>query len=261
MAPYLRVFGLSFQSYGLFLILAAMAGLWLSARVAQRLGMDGDHVYNMGFYALLATLLGGRLAYVASNWSAYRDAPLSALSPTPTAFLWLEGAVLGLIVAAIYWSRYRLPLGDTFDAIAPGLALALALERVGAFLDGRHYGEPTSLPWGVFMWGEVRHPVQLYEAAALLLILGILWWRREERPFAGYLFALFVALYAGSRLLLEAFRANVPLMTGGLRAVQVVALLLVLGAIWYLYHRRFAEQNDGQQESDSNDHSMQPEAE
>ena len=252
MAPYLSIFGFSLQSYPLFILIGVAAGLWLAARQARRLGLDADHVYNLGFYGLLATLVGARLAFVAGNWSVYRDAPLSALSLTTTGFAWPEGVVVGLLVALIYGLRYRLPAGLTLDAIAPGLALAMAVERLGAFLGGINFGEPTSLPWGVFMWGEVRHPAQIYEMLALLAILAVLLWQQERRPFGelrttpfdGFTFVLFVALYAGSRLFLEAFRADAPLMSGGLRAVQVVALAVTLVAVWYVYRRRFPAASD-----------------
>jgi len=148
--------------------------------------------------------------------------------------------LIGGVVGAIYWSRYRLPVGVTLDAIAPGLTLALAIERLGAFLSGIHYGEPTRLPWGVYLWGEIRHPVQLYEMGALLLILGVLWRRRERSSFEGHSFVLFLALYAGSRLFLEAFRFGAPVMAGGLRSMQVVGLAVMLGAVGYLYRRRFS---------------------
>jgi len=240
MIPYLSILGLTVRTYALALILGVGAGLWLSAREARRLGLDGDHVYNLVFYALLTTLLGARLAYVLSHWTAYRGALLSALSPTPTALAWPEGVLLGGLAAAIYWSRNRLPVGTTLDAMAPGLTLTLALVRLGAFLDGSGFGEPTTLPWGVAMWGETRHPVQLYEMAALLLILGILWRWRTRRAFDGHTCVLFVALYAGSRLVLEAFRADAPLLPGGVRTVQVIALATLLGAVWYLYRRRFS---------------------
>ena len=69
-------------------------------------------------------------------------------------------------------------------------------------------------------------------------------WLRERRSFDGHSFALFVALYAGSRLFLEAFRAETPLMAGGVRTVQVVALGVMLGAAGYLYHRRFLTAED-----------------
>jgi phosphatidylglycerol:prolipoprotein diacylglycerol transferase len=245
MAPYLSIFGLSLQAYPLFILIAVIAGLGLAARQARRLGLDADHAYNLGFYSLLATLLGARLAFVVGNWSAYRDVPLSALSPTATAFAWPEGVVIGLLVALIYGLRYRLPLGLTLDAFAPGLALAMAGERLGAFLGGTNFGEPTTLPWGVFMWGQVRHPAQIYEMLALLVILAILLWQQDHRSFDGYTFVLFVALYAGSRLLLEAFRADATLISGGLRGVQVVALGVMLAAVWYLYRRRFSASPDG----------------
>lgn len=247
MAPYLSILGFSVPAYALSLLLAVWAGLWLGARRARQLGVDGDHVYNLGFYALLATLLGARLAFVLGNWTAYRDAPLAALSPTLTALAWPEGVLIGVLVGLIYWLRYRLPVGLTLDAAAPGLTLSLAVERIGAFLDGRHFGEPTTLPWGIPMWGDVRHPAQLYEAAALLAILGILWWRRDRLFFEGQAFVLFVALYAGSRLILEAFRADAPLLAGGLRMVQVVSLLVMLGAVWYVYRRRFSAPESGQE--------------
>jgi prolipoprotein diacylglyceryltransferase len=102
------------------------------------------------------------------------------------------------------------------------------------------------------MWGEIRHPVQIYEMLAWLVILAILLWQQDRRPFGklrttpfdGYTFVLFVALYAGSRLLLEAFRADATLISGGLRAVQLVALAVLLVAVWYLYRRRFSPASD-----------------
>jgi phosphatidylglycerol:prolipoprotein diacylglycerol transferase len=147
--------------------------------------------------------------------------------------------LIGGVAALVYWNRCQLPVGITLDAIAPGLTLALAVERLGAFLGGISYGNPSTLPWGVSLWGEVRHPVQLYEMAALLIILAVLWWRRNQGPFRGHSFVSFVCLYAGSRLLLEAFRFDAPLMVGGVRTVQVAALATLLGAVWYLYRRHF----------------------
>jgi phosphatidylglycerol:prolipoprotein diacylglycerol transferase len=244
MAPYLSIAGFTVQIYALALIVGVGAGLWLSAREAKRLELNGDHIYNLGFYAILAALLGARLVYVLSHWSAYQGALLSALSPTPTALAWLEGALIGGLAALVYWNRNRLPVGATLDAVAPGLALALAVVRLGALFDSSGFGEPTALPWGVAMWDAVRHPVQLYETAALLGILGVLQWRRTHTSFAGHPFVLFVALYAGSRLFLEAFRADAPLMPNGVRTVQVIALAILLGAVAYLYRLRFLAAED-----------------
>ncbi len=42
-------------------------------------------------------------------------------------------------------------------------------------------------------------------------------------------------LFAGAHL-------GAPLMAGGIRTLQVVALAAMLGAVWYLYRRRFASE-------------------
>jgi phosphatidylglycerol:prolipoprotein diacylglycerol transferase len=240
MSPILRLFGFTIQVYPLSLLLGIWIGLWLAAREAQRMTGDGEKVNNLGFYTLVATVLGARLIYVLSHWFAYRDGLLSALAPTPTALAWPQGALIGGIVAIVYWNRNQLPVGTTLDALALGLTAGLALERVGAFFDGRDFGAPTTLPWGVPLWNEIRHPVQLYEAIGLLAILAILWSRRERRPFDGHSFLLFVALAAGLRTFLEPFRAETATMANGVRTVQVVALTILLGAVGILYRRRFA---------------------
>jgi phosphatidylglycerol:prolipoprotein diacylglycerol transferase len=181
---------------------------------------------------------------VVAHWQAYKGALLSILSLTPTALSWPEGALVGGVVAVLYVRRHQLPAGLVLDAVAPGLALAMAFERLGAFLSGKGLGEPTTMPWGIFSGDRVRHPVQLYETLALLVVLAILLGQRERRAAGGSLFALFAALYSGSRLFVEAFRAPASLLLGGVRAAQVVALGTVLGAVWYLYWRRFSGLDD-----------------
>jgi prolipoprotein diacylglyceryltransferase len=83
----------------------------------------------------------------------------------------VEGALAGGIVAIeLYkWSAgISLRTGGRF---ALPLALGIAIGRLGCYfagLDDFTYGTPTALPWGHdFGDGVWRHPVQLYESAAL----------------------------------------------------------------------------------------------
>jgi phosphatidylglycerol:prolipoprotein diacylglycerol transferase len=240
MAPVLSIFGFSIQTYPFAVLVAVGVGLWLSSYVARKLGQDGNAIYDLGFYAFLAAALGARLSYVAVHLDAYQEAPMSILSLTPTALYWPGGAGIGLLVAAFYWRRHRLPFGLTLDALALGLAPGLAIERLGAFLGGQDLGAPTELPWGVYLWEQMRHPVQLYETGALLVVAGLLWYRLLQRPFVGQRFVLFVALYAGVRLFSTAFYAQTPHLDNGIRVVQLVALVVTMGAVGYLYYLQFA---------------------
>jgi phosphatidylglycerol---prolipoprotein diacylglyceryl transferase len=119
------------------------------------------------------------------------------------------------------------------DAFAPGLLVGLAIAAFGAFLAGRNPGAPSSLPWAVAQWGILRHPVQLYEALALLAVTALVWrmLRRGARAGAPFLAAL--VGYGLVTWLVEAFRAaeTAATMLGGLRTAQVLGLLLALAAL------------------------------
>jgi prolipoprotein diacylglyceryltransferase len=121
----------------------------------------------------------------------------------------IEGALAGGIVAieVLKWqSGIRGSTGLRF--VAP-LAAAIAVGRWGCFfagLDDETCGTPTALPWGVdFGDGIPRHPVQLYESAAMTLFLVVfLALLRRGEPFVlrrG--FYLFIGAYAAQRFAWE----------------------------------------------------------
>jgi phosphatidylglycerol:prolipoprotein diacylglycerol transferase len=226
--PSLSIGSLSLPTYPLFLLVAFWAGVWLSSRRAGRLGLDGDHVYNAALYGLLAGILGARLWFVLSHWQNYAPNLAQAFSLSRSALSAPEGLIIAGLVVLIYLQRNNMPLGTFFDAAAAGLALALVIGHLGAFLGGEAFGRPATVPWAVELGGTPRHPVQLYQAAAGLFILALLTWSRNWRPWPGFHFWVFIALYGLSRLLLEIFRAQPYLIGNGYLAVQVAALAAVV---------------------------------
>jgi prolipoprotein diacylglyceryltransferase len=150
----------------------------------------------------------------------------------------IEGAIAGGIVGieALKWrSGIRGSTGLRF--VAP-LAAAIAVGRLGCFsagLEDMTYGTPTALPWGVdFGDGVPRHPVQLYEAAAMaaflfafvfLLRQKVEWVRRTG-------FYLFVAVYALQRFGWE-FLKPYGTVIGPLNLFHLLSLALVAYAIFF----------------------------
>lgn len=235
MFPTIPIGPLRLQTYGLALLIAYMAGLWLAARQARRYQIDSDHIYNAGLYALLVGLVAARLGHAVAYFEVYRNDPLQVLSLSPGAFLPLPGLVGAGAMLAIYVHRHRLPAARVLDALAPGAIFALAIAALGAFLAGRNLGAISELPWAVELFEVRRHPVALYEALALLGLLGVLLWMQRSRlPHPGQpaLFALFG--YATLRLFLEPLRAESALIGGGWLLVQVVALVTVVISGWLL---------------------------
>ncbi len=251
MFPTIPIGPLRLQTYGMALLLAAMAGLWLAARLARRRGVASDHVYNAGFYALLVGIAAARLGHAVAYAEVYRIDPLQLLSLSPGAFLLLPGAIGAAAMAAIYIRRHRLPAAAMADIFAPGIVLALAIASLGAFLAGRELGALSELPWAVTLFGVRRHPAALYQALALLLLLGGLLWaerRAVRRPGQLALLALFG--YATIRLFLEPLRADGLLVGDGWRLAQITALGVVLLSGWLLGRMAGASRPAGEPTSD-----------
>src|SRR5207247_11179704 len=74
-------------TYGVLFSTAALLGWLLWIRVARRDGLDVERLLDLGFYALLAGLLGSRVGLILTD-PAYYLASLAGLSTTmPTAGL------------------------------------------------------------------------------------------------------------------------------------------------------------------------------
>lgn len=227
----LSIGGLALPTFPLLLLVAFWVGLWVSAWRAKQLGFEGDHVYNAGLYGLIAGFIGARAWYVLSHWDNYASDLTQAFSLSRSALSAGEGFMIGALVALIYLQRSKVSLNTFLDAAAPGLALALVIGHIGALLGGVALGLPSNVPWAIDISGTSRHPIQLYEAGASLMILAILYFYRAWRPWASFHFWLLVTLYGLSRLLLEPLRDRPMLIGDGYLAAQVLALAAIVIAL------------------------------
>ncbi|PMP84714.1 MAG: diacylglyceryl transferase, partial [Chloroflexus aggregans] len=107
---------------------------------------------------------------------------------------------------------------------------------------GDGYGLPTTLPWAINLWGEYRHPTQLYAAITALGAL-IIWRRRyHRRQPAGARFLIVCATLAAGTLIGEGFAATGWLLPGNVRLSQVVALTILV-IITYIWQHIFSYQS------------------
>ncbi|GAB4459730.1 MAG: prolipoprotein diacylglyceryl transferase [Anaerolineales bacterium] len=204
------------------LVAALWVGLTLAEKRSERHGVSKEQLNNLTFYALIAYVVGGRLLFALSNLSAFSQSPFSVFSPNPDLFDPTGGLVVAILVALIYGQRQKLQLWGTLDALTPIFAILAIGLHLADLAAGTAFGSPTTLPWGIDLWNAARHPAQLYELLASLLIFGWLWSRKADSP-NGLLFLNFTALTAGARLFLEAFRGDSTPVFGGLRLAQIAA--------------------------------------
>lgn len=221
-------------------LILIMAAIWVGLILAEKRnsehGISSDDLNNIVFYPLIGYVLGGRVLFVLENLSAFTQNPRSLISINLDLFDPVGGTVVALLVALIYGQRRKLQLWSTLDALTPlfaVFALGLGLAHLAS---GSAFGKETSLPWGIQLWGAERHPSQIYEILAALLILGLLWFQRAD-PYPGIRFLTFSALISGSRLFLDAFRGDSTLVLSGIRLAQIIAWIVLALSLYFLDQR------------------------
>lgn len=127
-------------------------------------------------------------------------------------------------------------VGAVLDATTPGLFLGMAIGRPGCFLAGCCSGRPTRSRWGLFSSDRTlatrRIPVQLYEAAAALLIAGVALAAvlQVDLPVGGLVFLGSIAAYTLVRQGLFLFRVDAHTRRGRL-TVSLICCAVLIGVL------------------------------
>ncbi len=192
--------------YGIFVVLGVVVGLVVVLKIAQRLGISSDEVYNLGFYLIIFGIIGGRI------YAVILDLPFYLKNPWEIIAVWhgglaIHGVIIGgLITLLIYNIPLTLALSPKgrgrlrnfwqwADILAPAIALGQAIGRWGNYFNQEIFGKPTDLPWGIpiafqnrpfeYLSSQYFQPTFLYESLLngfnfLILILIFRFFRHPE---------------------------------------------------------------------------------
>ena len=242
---------LSIYSYGVLLATAYIVGLRFALRRADRAGLNGQRVMDLGILIIISALVGAKLMLFLVEFDRFTSDPAQLLVLLKSGGVYYGGLLLAVPVAWWYIFNYQLPFWTTCDLFAPGAALGQAVGRMGCLLAGCCYGQTTEVPWGITFTNTLAaanvgtpldialHPTQLYEAAAMLLVLGLLLaGERRWKPFAGRTFWTYLLLYGSARFIIEFYRGDPRgLVFDTMPTSQFVSALIVpisLGMLVYL---------------------------
>ncbi|MGH2581635.1 MAG: prolipoprotein diacylglyceryl transferase [Anaerolineales bacterium] len=242
MFPVAQVGPFAVQMPGLILLGGLWIGLYLSEQALprRRNAITAAQLNNLVFTALLVGLIGARLGYVFRFPSAFAQSPLSLISLNPDLLEPWIGLFTAAIAAVVYGQRNGLTLLPTLDALTPLLAAFSIVWHLSQLASGAGYGLPSDLPWAINLLGANRHPTQIYDALASLVILAIIWSRRKQfETTPGQTFFAFVVLSAGARLLLDAFDAAGPALATGWRVSQIAAWAILFAGLLFLRRLKF----------------------
>lgn len=230
-------------SFSVALILAWLISSFLFWRALRENGIDEERIFDLTFYATIMAFIISRAAYVGLHTEQFTDNPVKIAAMWVAPGMSLYGALVGALVVVIYLSRrYKVRLGLVLDALAPAFGLAFIVGALGAFMDGTYAGTPVRAPWAIRYIGYVglRHPVQIYEIIAMIIILSILAVlsrraRVNKWPY-GLLALWFFALFSVGQFVLE-FAKDSRVYLGTLRANQWILVAFFAETMGAFYVR------------------------
>ncbi len=235
MYPILQIGPLAIQLPGLLLLAGLWTGSQLAERETARYKLDPGLISNMIFIALAAGIIGARLGYALKYIDLYLSEPLNLLALNLNTLSTMEGIAVGLIAALIFAQRKGLSLLPTLDTLTLGAAVFAIFVALAHLSSGDAFGAPATVPWAIELWGADRHPSQIYELLFAVGVMLVTLQVRKTRSFSGFIFTLFVALSAISRLFLEGFRGDSSIVFGSLRSAQLISFTVMIFALIALH--------------------------
>ena len=126
-----------------------------------------------------------------------------------------HGGTLGLMIALWLYVRHtKVPIWQVLDNIALATGITACFIRLGNLMNSEIIGNITNIPWAfefVQRDGLPRHPAQLYEAIAYLLLFLLMLWlykRQKSRVGTGWFFGLCLTWIFTFRFFVEFLKKN-----------------------------------------------------
>jgi phosphatidylglycerol:prolipoprotein diacylglycerol transferase len=244
--------------HGLGIALGYFAGTMLLARRARKRGFSEDHAWNAAALSVVGAILGARIAYVIGHFSEF-NSPLEWLQIYKGGISLIGGLLGGFLAAFIYVRKQKLDFFELTDLGAPGIALGIAIGRIGDLVIGDHLGKATTGWWGwEFKGGElispprciyptgdgcivpglVVHQTALYDMIWSLAIFGLLLvLEKKPRP-KGFLTLTWASLYAAGRIATDFTRVDKDWFGLGLTGSQLTSIAALGVCSYFLFRQR-----------------------
>ncbi len=217
-----KIFGISLQYYGLLFVGGLIIAIYFLKKLFSDNQIPLEYLETLTWYSFIGIFLGARIGHCLFYEGEYYLAhPLEMILPIVPAAgggyefsgyrgLASHGGAIGLIIALVCYSlKTKQNAIRTLDFIAIVTPISAVCIRLGNLMNSEIIGKQTDVPWA-FVFERVdnipRHPAQLYEAIAYLIIFFInmfLYKRTNLLQNKGFFFGLTISLIFGFRFFIE----------------------------------------------------------
>ena len=260
---HITIFGFDIAFYGMIIGLGILTGLLIAAAEAKRSGQNPEDYFDLAIYAVIFSIIGARLYYVAFSWDMYKDDLLSILNIRQGGLAIYGGVIAAVITVFVFARIKKMSATLILDTAGLGLVAGQMIGRWGNFFNREAFGEYTNsflamrLPVDAVRGSDITelmrknmetvkgvsyiqvHPTFLYESLWCLMVLIIMLIYRKHKKFNGEVFLVYLLGYGVGRFWIEGLRTDQLLIPKiGLPVSQILAGVLVVVSLALIIYKR-----------------------
>jgi len=239
--------------YGVFIVLGIACGLFVVLKLAKKVSVSSDEIFDLGFYAIIFSLIGARVYAVFLELDFYLSHPFEIIAVWHGG-LAIHGAIIGGVSTVLVYCYFKKKFFWLFaDLVAPALALGQAIGRFGNYFNQELFGGPTNLPWGIpialqnrpeqFLNFQYFHPTFLSESVLnffnfCFLVFLFLVIKGKYKvlgiKYQGVIFLVYLINYSLIRICMEILRQDPTPEFFGVRLPILVSLLIIISSATFI---------------------------
>jgi len=211
MFPIFSIGNIIISTFGVFLALGFLLGIFLVWRLSRAWDLDEEKVLDLTLLTFIGGLLGARAYFVIENLPVFAASPLNLIlvSKVPGFNFW-GGILGGWLTLYLFARQKRMDFWFLSDIASVGVLGGLILSDVGCFFGGCNVGMPLRAFFAVGMVGSIgkRWPIQVVEALLLGISLSYIWSKATRFHQRGKIASLTMIYIGTVKLMLEPLRED-----------------------------------------------------
>ncbi len=248
------IFGFTIAWYGVIIGIGVLCGIWIATMEAKRTKQNPDVYWDFALYAIIFSIIGARIYYVAFAWDAYKDNPISVFYLRNGGLAIYGGVIAAFLTLFIFCKIRKQSFFQMGDTAIMGLLAGQIIGRWGNFMNREAFGQYSDgllamrLPIEAVRSGEITqsiashvvegtnyiqvHPTFLYESLWNLGVLLVIFLYRKHKKFHGELCLVYFGGYGLGRFWIENLRTDqLQISSSGIPVSRLLAAVLVVFSI------------------------------
>lgn len=238
------LFGVDIAFYGVIIAFGMLAGIALVCYDAKSSGQDYNLYIDFAMYAIIFSVIGARLYYVAFSWDYYSAHPSEIINIREGGLAIYGGVIAGIITCIVYTKIKKISFFKVADSVVLGLILGQIIGRWGNFFNREAFGGVArdKNPWAMRIYFDENYdisqvpdvvkngmealrgkalseigyiqvqPTFLYESLWNLFVLVLMLIFRRKKKFDGEVILWYLIGYGIGRAVIEGMRTDQLIM-------------------------------------------------